>query len=134
MVYYEHPAFVWATTDFTQGLHTKSEKKLTLSFNFMLHYADYVLSLNNSKIIVCLSYLSHWTGNKEYKNTVSSSSFLDLCVAIKPDDHRNYFPIVDFQLIWTYISQLIRHSGSCGFPWQSVSANRKGTEACIPSG
>jgi hypothetical protein len=144
MVYHGHPVFLWTTTDFTQGLHTKSEKKLTLSFNFMLHYADDVLSLKNSKIIVCLSYLSYWTGNKECKNTVSSSLFLDLCVVIdsegrlrtKPDDDRNYFnfPIVDFQFIRAYISQLIRHSGSCGFPWQSVSANSKATEACSPSG
>jgi len=59
MVYHGHPAFLWAIPDFMQGLHTKSEKKLTLFFNVMLHYADDVLSLNNSKIIVCLSYLSH---------------------------------------------------------------------------
>ena len=50
MVYHGHPAFLWAITDFIQGLHTKSEKKLTLSFNVMLHNADDVLSLNNFKL------------------------------------------------------------------------------------
>ena len=43
MVYHGHPVFLWTTTDFTQGFHTKSKKKLTLSFNFMLHYADDVI-------------------------------------------------------------------------------------------
>jgi len=32
-----------------QGFHNNNEKKLTLSFHFMIRYIDGVLSLNNSK-------------------------------------------------------------------------------------
>jgi hypothetical protein len=35
--------------DFIQGFLKKKEKKLARSFNFMFHYIDDVLSLNNSR-------------------------------------------------------------------------------------
>ena len=38
-----------ARADFILGLLKKNEKKLTRSFNFMFHYIDDFLSLNNSR-------------------------------------------------------------------------------------
>ena len=65
--------------DFTQGFLKKNEKKLAQSFNFMFHYIDDVLSLNNSRFgdIVQRIYPIE-LGIKDSTDTDRSASYIDL--------------------------------------------------------
>ena len=120
-------------TDFIHG--QKEWKKLARSFNFTFLKIDYVLSLNNSMfgdyidricpIALEIKDTAVTTKSVSYINLkleVDSNVWLWTKLYIKRDDFN--FPIVNIPFIWSaipavhaygvYISQLIRHSRTCG--------------------
>jgi hypothetical protein len=121
--------------DLIQGLLKKNENKLARSFNFMFHYIDEVISLNNSRLgdFVDRTYPIEFE-IKDITDTDTCASYLDLHLEIDNDgrlrtkhyDKREDFNvlIVIFPFICSYIlaapayevytSQLIRYSRACG--------------------
>jgi hypothetical protein len=121
--------------DLIQGLLKKNENKLARSFNFMFHYIDEVISLNNSMLgdFVDRTYPIEFE-IKDITDTDTCASYLDLHLEIDNDgrlrmkhyDKREGFNvlIVIFPFICSYIlaapayevyiSQLIRYSRACG--------------------
>ena len=110
--------------DLIQGILTKNEKKLTLSFNFTFRYIDDVPSLNNTTFGDFVDHI--YPIELEITDTIDtdmSASYLDLRIDIDNAYDKRYdfnFPIVIFPFICSniptaytygvYLSQLMLYS------------------------